>query len=179
MKKFKPYLIIIGVLLLIATVSLVLFKTIGEEEEVKYSTEDEKYQVYYDNLVKKTMEQRVEYGQTKDVKDLHEALPYFDLYFNDINIALLTEDKRNDYEDIYPLMRVIEEEFKSESEEEKYKNMLVFFKENENYPTQLYYHDLVESYDTSSLLNINNITAKSIDEIKGMSEEEKYLKKIK
>ena len=132
MKKFKPYLIIIGVLLLIATVSLVLFKTIGEEEEVKYSTEDEKYQVYYDNLVKKTMEQRAEYGQTKDVKDLHEALPYFDLYFNDINIALLTEDKRNDYEDIYPLMRVIEEEFKSESEEEKYKNMLVFFKENEN-----------------------------------------------
>src|SRR5699024_7787127 len=137
MKKVKPYLIIIGVLLLIATVSLVLFKTTGEDEVVKYSTGDEMYQVYYDNLVKKTMEQRFEYHETKEVKYLHEALPYFDIYFNDINVELLTENKRKDYEDIYPLIRVIEEEFKSESEEEKYKNMLVFFKENENYPTQL------------------------------------------
>lgn len=179
MKKLKPYLIIFGILLLIVVVSSILFNINKEEEEVKYSTEDEKYQAYYDNLVKKTMEQRSEYSQSKDVKDLHEVLPYFDLYFNDINISLLTEDKRIDYEDVYPLMRAIEEEFKSKSEEEKYKNMLVYFKENENYPSQTYYLDLVESYDYSSLLNLKNRSAKSVEELKGISEEEKYLKNFK
>lgn len=178
MKKFKPYLIIIGVLLLIATVSLVLFKTI-REEEVKYSTEDEKYQEYYDNLVKKTVEQRTEYGKTQDIKVLYEALPYFDLFFNDINISLLTENKRNDYEDVYHIIKLNEEEFKSKTKEERNENLMNLIDELEKDTTQVFYLDLVESYDSSNLGDKEKETAKSIEELKGMSEEEKYLKKFK
>lgn len=179
MKKAKPYLIIIGVLLLIATVSLVLFKTIGEEEVVKYSTEDEKYQEYYDNLVKKTVEQRTEYGKTQDIKVLYEVLPYFDLFFNDINISLLTENKRNDYEDVYHIIKLNEEEFKSKTKEERNENLMNLIDELEKDTTQVFYLDLVESYDSSNLGDKEKETAKSIEELKGMSEEEKYLKKFK
>ena len=178
MKKAKPYLIIIGVLLLIATVSLV-FKTIGEEEVVKYSTEDEKYQEYYDNLVKKTVEQRTEYGKTQDIKVLYEVLPYFDLFFNDINISLLTENKRNDYEDVYHRIKLNEEEFKSKTKEERNENLMNLIDELEKDTTQVFYLDLVESYDSSNLGDKEKETAKSIEELKGMSEEEKYLKKFK
>lgn len=181
MKNIKPYLIFVGAIILIITCGLIAYnvaKTDEEVVEVKYPTEDEKYQIYYDNLIKKVVEQRYEIQKTLDAKVLEEALPYFDLYFNDVNVSLLTTSKRIDYETIYPLVKLLEIEFRSQTYEEWHRNMETFYSESEKHSHEMKYLDFVETYEIHEIFSKENKDSKTIEELKGISEEEKYLKKF-